>query len=184
MMQRGNVPERFWHFARAHAAYILLFILPSCLDKSETIFEFLFSKRADLTQVPPYGCFATAYNIRRTLQDQSLDLESDQGVFIGIAKHNGVIGYCVSDGSRIIVTRQNLVFGPYLYPFYQKPLSAPAWQTFHKLTQAAVQGRTQQATPLTQQQSAQEYTSSDSDIDDSPCHRDSSSERYNQPGQD
>jgi len=45
-------------------------------------------KRADLTQVLPYGCFTTAYKNSRTLQDQSLDLPSDQGVFIGIAKHN------------------------------------------------------------------------------------------------
>ena len=75
-------------------------------------------------------------------------LPSDQGGFIGIAKHNGVIGYFVSDGSRIIVTRQNLAFDPHLYPFLQKPLSAPAWQTFHNLTQAAAQGNTQQMIPL------------------------------------
>jgi len=56
-----------------------------------------------------------------------------------------------------------------LYPFHRKPLSAPVWQTFHNLTQAAAQGSTQQATPSTEQQSAQEYASSDSDIDDSPC---------------
>ena len=140
---------------------------PSRIDKSKTIFELLFSKRADLTQVPPYGCFATVYKNRRTLQDQSLDLPSDQGVFIGIAKHNGIIGYCVSDGSRIIVTRQNLAFDPHLYPFYQKPLSAPAWQTFHNLTQAAAQGSTQQVIPLTDEPEAQEYASSESDVDDS-----------------
>ena len=75
--------------------------------------ELLFSKRADLTQMPPYDCFATVYKNRRTLQDQSLDLPSDQGVFIGIAKHNSVIGNCVRDGSRIIATRQNLAFDPH-----------------------------------------------------------------------
>jgi len=184
LMLHGNLPERFWHVARAHAAYIHNVTLPSRPDKSKTIFEFLFSQRADLTQVPPYSCFAMVYKIRRILQDESIDLESDQGVFIGIAKRNGLIGYCVSNGSQVIVTRQNLVFGPYLRPFHQKPLSAPAWQTFHNLTQAAVQGRTQQATLITEQQSAQEYTSSDSHIDHSLCHRDSSSQRYNTPGQD
>jgi len=96
-----------------------------------------------------------------------LDLPSDQGVFIGIAKHNGVIGYCVSDGSRIIVTRQNLAFDPHLYPFHQKPLSAPAWQTFHNLTQAAAQGNTQQMIPLPDAPEAPEYASSESDIDES-----------------
>jgi len=69
MMLHGNVPEHFWHFAIAHAAYIHNFTSPSRLDKSKTIFELLFSKRAYLTQVPPYGCFATVYKNRRTLQD-------------------------------------------------------------------------------------------------------------------
>jgi len=90
-------------------------------------------------------------------------------VFIGIAKHNGAIGYCVSDGSRIFVTRQNVAFDPHLYPFHQKPLSASAWQTFHNLTQAAAQGSTQQVIPLTDEPEAQEYASSESDIDDSLC---------------
>jgi len=90
-------------------------------------------------------------------------------VFIFIAKHNGGIDYCVSDGSRIIVTRQNIAFDPHLYPFHQKPLSAPAWQTFHNLTQAAALGRTQQMTPSTEQPAAQENVSSESDIDDSLC---------------
>jgi len=97
--------------------------------------------------------------LRRTLQDQSLDLPSDQGVFIGVAKHNGVIGYCVSDGARIIIARQNLAFDPHLYPFHQKPLSAPAWQIFHNLTEAAAQGSTQQIIPSTEPE-AQEYASS------------------------
>ena len=154
-------------FAVAHAAYIHNVTSPFRLDKSNTIFELLFSKRADLTQVPPSGCFATVYKNRRTLQDQSLDLPSDQGVFIGIAKHNGVTGYCVSDRSRIIVTRQNLAFDPHLYPFHQKPLSAPTWQTFHNLTQATAQGSTQQVIPSTDQPEAQEYASSESDVDDS-----------------
>jgi len=96
-----------------------------------------------------------------------LDLPSDQGVFIGIAKHNGVIGYCVSDGSRIIVTRQNLAFDPHLYPFHQKPLSAPAWQTFHNLTQPAAQGNTQQLIQLPDAPEAPEYASSESDADES-----------------
>jgi len=97
--------------------------------------------------------------LRRTLQDQSLDLPSDQGVFIGVAKHNGVIGYCVSDGARIIIARQNLAFDPHLYPFHQKPLSAPAWQIFYNLTEAAAQGSTQQIIPSTEPE-AQEYASS------------------------
>ena len=61
MMLHGNVPKRFWHFAVAHAAYIHNVTSPSRVDKTKTIFELLFSKRADLTQVPPYGCFATVY---------------------------------------------------------------------------------------------------------------------------
>jgi len=136
MMLHGNVPKRFWHFAIAHVAYIHNVTSPSRLDKSKTIFELLFSKRTDLTQVPPYGCFATVYKNRRTLQDQSFDLLSDQGVSIGIAKHNGVIGYCVSGGSQIIVTRQNLAFDPHLYPFHQKPLSAPAISWSHTSSSA------------------------------------------------
>ena len=91
MMLHGNVSTRFRHFAIAHAAYIHNVTSLSRIGKSKTIFELLFSKRADLAQVPPYGCFATVYkNSWRTLQDQSLDLPSDQGVFIGIAENNGV----------------------------------------------------------------------------------------------
>jgi len=167
MMLHENIPQRFWHCAIAHAAYIHNVTSPSRLDKSKTIFELLFSKRADLTQVPPFGCVTTVYRNRRTLQDQSLDLPPNQGVFIGIAKHNGVIGYCVSDGSWMIVTRQNLAFDPHLHPFHQKPLSAPAWQTFHDLTQAPAQGSTQQVIPSTDQPEAQEYALSESDVDDS-----------------
>jgi len=161
-MLHRNVPKRFWHFAIAHAANIHNVTSPSRIDKSKTIFELLFY----LTQVPPYGCFATVYKNRRTIQGQSLDLPSDQGVFIGIAKHNSVIGYCVSDGSQIIVTRQNLAFDSHHYHFHQKPLSAPAWQTFHNFTQAAAQGSTQQVIPLTDEPAAQEYASSESDVDD------------------
>jgi len=75
----------------------------------------------------------------------------------------------VSDRYRIIVTRQNLALDPHLYPFHQKPLSAPAWQTFHNLTQAAAQNSTQQTTPSTEQPAAQEYASSESDIEDPLC---------------
>ena len=73
----------------------------------------------------------------------------------------------MSDGSRIIVTRQNLAFDPHLYPFHQKPLSAPAWQTFYNLTQTAARGNTQQVIQLTDQPEVQEYASSESDVDDS-----------------
>jgi len=74
----------------------------------------------------------------------------------------------VNDGSRIIRTRQNLAFDPHLYLFLQKQLSAPAWQTIHNLTRASAQGSTQRATPSTKQPAAQEYASSESDIDDPP----------------
>lgn len=85
------------------------------------------------------------------------------------SKHNSVIGYCVSEGSRIIFTRQNLTFDLHLYPVHITPLSDPAWQTFHNLTQRAAQGSTQQVHQQIEQQSAPEYASSESDIDDSPC---------------
>ena len=73
----------------------------------------------------------------------------------------------MSDGSRIIVTRQNLAFDPHLYPFHQKPLSAPAWQTFRNLTQAAAQGNTQQMIPLPDAPESPEYASTESDVDES-----------------
>jgi len=56
-----------------------------------------------------------------------------------------------------------------LYLFHKKALSAPAWQAIHNLTQAAAQGSTQKATASTEQQPAQEYASSESDIDNSLC---------------
>ena len=54
-----------------------------------------------------------------------------------------------------------------LYPFHQKPLSAPAWQTFHNLTQAAAQGNTQQLIQQPDAPEAPEYASSESDADES-----------------
>ena len=63
MMLHGHVPKRFWHFAIAHATHIHNVISPSRADKSKTIFELLLDKKADLTQVPPYGCFATISRI-------------------------------------------------------------------------------------------------------------------------
>jgi len=99
MMPHINIPKRFWHFAIAYAAYIHWHHVtsPSRLDKYNTIFELLFSKRAGLTQVPPYGCFATVYENRHTLQDQSLDLPSDRGVFflsffLGFRRPNLITG--------------------------------------------------------------------------------------------
>jgi len=72
-MLHGNIPEHFWHFAtRAHAAYIHNVTSPSRLEKSKTIFWLLFSKRADLTQVPPYGCFATVYKTFHPTKASSL----------------------------------------------------------------------------------------------------------------
>ena len=94
-------------------------------------------------------------------------LDDPQGgdMTIGI-EHNVIIDYCVSDGSRIIVSCQNLAFDPHLYPFYQKPLSALAWQIFYNLTQAAAQGSTQQVSPSTEQPASQKYASWGSDIND------------------
>ena len=65
----GHVPKRFWHFAIAHATYIHNVISPSHAAKSQTILRIMLDKKADLMQVPPYGCFATIYKNCRTLQD-------------------------------------------------------------------------------------------------------------------
>ena len=46
MMLHGNLPTRFWHFAIAHATYLHNVISPSRADKSKTIFELLFDKKA------------------------------------------------------------------------------------------------------------------------------------------
>jgi len=81
------------------------------------------------------------YHNRRALKDQSFDLTSTQGIFIGIARHNKVLGYCVTDGVTVSVTRDSFAFDPHLLPFTLRPnAAAPNWQTFQELNQPAASG--------------------------------------------
>jgi len=102
------------------------------------IFEALFNKKADVRLVAPFGSFTCIYHNRRTLKDQSFNLTSTQGIFIGIAQHNKVLGYCMTDGVTVFVTRDSIAFDPHLFPFTLLPnAAAPNWQTFHDLNQSA-----------------------------------------------
>ena len=134
-------PKKFWPFAISHACYLSNIVYPSRSDKTITIFEALFHKKADVRRIPPFGCFTCIYQNRRALQDQSFDLTSTQGLFIGIARHNKVLGYCMTDGNTVTVTRDSIAFDPHLFPFTLRPnAAAPTWQTFHNLTQPHASG--------------------------------------------
>ena len=74
------------------------------------------------------------------MQDQSFDLPSTQGVVISIARHNKVLGYCITDGHKIHVTRDSLAFDPHFFPFVLRPNAAVSWQTFQNLNQPTTAG--------------------------------------------
>ena len=49
-----------------------------------------------------------------------------------------VLGYILTNSTRVTVTRDKLAFDPQLYPFVISKTKEPALQTFHKLTTPAV----------------------------------------------
>ena len=137
LLLHANVPRRYWEHAISHAAYLNNITSKSRAEPTKTIYELIFGTKADVTSIPPFGCFASIYKERRQLKDQSLDLTSTPGVFIGISRHNKVLGFILTDGTRVTVTRDKLAFDPQLYPFVISKTKEPAWQTFHKLTTPA-----------------------------------------------
>ena len=70
----------------------------------------LFNRLADVRRIPPIGDFCAVYTNRRHLQDQSFGLTSRQGVFVGIARYKKVLGYVVTDGRSIFITRDHITF--------------------------------------------------------------------------
>jgi hypothetical protein len=114
MMLAGNIPKRYWQFVVSHASYLNNIVAPSRCDHTKTIFEILFGRRADVRRIPPIGAFCAVYSDRRQLQDQSFGLTSKQGVFIGIARYKKVLGYVVTDGKSLFVTRDHITFDPQL----------------------------------------------------------------------
>ena len=141
MLPQANVLKKIWPFAISHACYLSNIVYPSRSDKTITIFEALFNKKADIRRIPPFCSFTCIYHNRRALKDQSFDLTSTQGIFIRIARHNKVLGYCVTDGVTVSVTRDSIAFDQHLFPFTLHPnAAAPNWQTFHDLNQPAASG--------------------------------------------
>ena len=136
MLLHANIPKKYWCYAISHATYLNNMTATSRADRTKTIYEVLFNSKPDVTRVPPYGAFTCIYKERRDLKDQSFDLTSIQGAFIGIAVHKKTLGYCISDGTRVHVTRHHIAFDPYLYPFKLNTTAPPAWQTFKQLTHA------------------------------------------------
>jgi hypothetical protein len=51
-----------------------------------------------------------------------------------------VLGYVVTDGKSLFVTRDHITFDPQLFPFKLKPTSSPDWQTFYNLTNPVAEG--------------------------------------------
>ena len=108
--------------------------------RTKTIFQVLFNRRAHVRRIPPIGAFCAVYTDRRQLQDQSFGVTSKQGVFIGIARYKKVLGYVVTDGKSLFVTRDHITFDPQLFPFKLKPYTSPDWQTFYNLTNPVAEG--------------------------------------------
>jgi hypothetical protein len=166
MMLAGNIPKRYWQFVVSHAAYLNNIVAPSRCDRTKTIFEILFGRRADVRRIPPIGAFCAVYADRRQLQDQSFGLTSKQGVFIGIARYKKVLGYVVTDGKSLFVTRDHITFDPQLFPFKLKPTSSPDWQTFYNLTNPVAEGAVLHKSPsATPENPMPDYASDESDLD-------------------
>ena len=96
MLLHANIPKKYWCYAISHATYLNNMTATSRADRTKTIYEVLFNSKPDVTRVPPYGAFTCIYKERRDLKDQSFDLTSIQGAFIGIAVHKKTLGYCIS----------------------------------------------------------------------------------------
>ena len=103
---------------------------PSRADRSKTIYEILFGRNPDITRIPSYGAFTCIHKEYRDLEDQSFGLTNIQGVFIGIAHHRKTLGYCITDGTRVLYTRHHIALESYLYPFKLNATAPPACQTF------------------------------------------------------
>ena len=56
MMLAGNIPKRYWQFVVSHAAYLNNIVAPSRCDRTKTIFEILFGRRADVRRIPRRSC--------------------------------------------------------------------------------------------------------------------------------
>jgi hypothetical protein len=65
MMLAGNIPKRYWQFVVSHVAYLNNIVAPSRCDRTKTIFEILFGRRADVRRIPPIGAFCAVYADRR-----------------------------------------------------------------------------------------------------------------------
>ena len=153
------------HFV-SHAAYLNNIVSPSRCDRTKTIFQVLFNRRADVRRIPPIGAFCAVYTDRRQLQDQSFGVTSKQGVFIGIARYKKVLGYVVTDGKSLFVTRDHITFDPQLFPFKLKPTTSPDWQTFYNLTNPVAEGAVTPApTSSAPADPMPDYASDESDLD-------------------
>lgn len=152
LMLEANVWKRFWPFAIGHATYLSNLTSKSRADRHLTPYELLFQQKADLSKVPPFGCYAASFRDRRTLTDQSFDLTSSPGIFIGINRHNKNLGYCLTDGHKVWVTRNHISFDRHFFPLTQKAhASSPAWATYHNLVHFQ-----QKSTPTTTSPSDQD----------------------------
>ena len=142
----SNVWKKFWPFAIGHATYLSNLTSRSRANPHLTPYEILFQQKADLSKVPPFGCYAASFRDRKSLKDQSLDLTSQPGIFIGINRHNKNLGYCLTDGNKIWITRNHISFDRNFFPLTQRTqASSPAWATYHNLVHFRAQHSSQPA---------------------------------------
>lgn len=138
MMLHANVPLYLWDYCLSHAAYLNNVTSPCRADKTKSIYTFLTGLQADLSRIPPLGAFTCIHTDRRGLSNQSLGLPSIQGAFIGIAVHKKILGYCIfTSDHKVQVTRHNIAFDSYLYPFQTTYTSPTIWQSYTKLVRPA-----------------------------------------------
>ena len=67
MLLQADVPKKIWPFAVLHTCYLSNIVYPSRSDKTITIFEALFHKKADVRRIPKFGSFTCIYQNRRAL---------------------------------------------------------------------------------------------------------------------
>ena len=140
LMLDSNTPKKFWPFAIGHSVYLANLTSRSRADPSLTVYELLFQRKPDVSKIPPFGCYAASLKPRRTLKDQAFDLTSKPGIFLGVNRYNKTLGYCLTDGTSIWVTRHHVAFDRRFFPLRLQPnATSPSWQTYHHLSTACLQ---------------------------------------------
>ena len=113
LMFQSNLPTDFWHFALAHAVF-LMNRLPSKALNNQIPFEILHGRKPDLQFLRVFGCqcFASTLSHNR----RKLDPRARRCVYLG--HRSGVKGFLVYDlATHEVIVSRNVIFHEKCFPF-------------------------------------------------------------------